>query len=43
MLEGTEKTSIKLLAQNTIFGRIFNDQVTEKMYSFTTQVDNISN
>ncbi|XP_054083224.1 uncharacterized protein LOC128920268 isoform X1 [Zeugodacus cucurbitae] len=43
ILEGIEKISNKLLAQNTIFGWIISGQVTEKINSFTTQVENITN
>ncbi|XP_017493933.1 PREDICTED: uncharacterized protein LOC108382046 [Rhagoletis zephyria] len=43
ILEGIEKLSKNLLAQNTIFGWILSGQIPEKVSCFSTQVEQISN
>ncbi|XP_017468404.1 PREDICTED: uncharacterized protein LOC108360570 [Rhagoletis zephyria] len=43
MLEGIEKISKNLLAQNTIFGWILSGQIPEKIACFSTQAVPISN
>ncbi len=43
ILEGVEKISNKLLAQNTIFGWILSGLVSEPVTTMTTQVEEISN
>ncbi|XP_017485298.1 PREDICTED: uncharacterized protein LOC108373869 isoform X2 [Rhagoletis zephyria] len=43
VLEGVEKLSKNLLAQNTIFGWILSGQVPNQISSFSTQVDEVSN
>uniref|UniRef100_W8AH72 Peptidase A2 domain-containing protein n=1 Tax=Ceratitis capitata TaxID=7213 RepID=W8AH72_CERCA len=43
LVEGLQKVCDNLLAQNTIFGWILSGSVTEKVSSFSTQIERVSN